>query len=147
MVFARIDNSAQGRPRNVILLSDETASRDKTLAYDTDVAEGSKLEILSVRVELTTDIAATARRIQLEVQDSAADVVRQFEFIPTFSTASNSNVWEAAPGQVERTGADADHVTLPPDFFLLPGQSLLISEADNQDASDTMVVHVLGRLA
>lgn len=146
MVFARIDNSAQGRPRNVVLLSDETASRDKTLAYDTDVAEGSKLEILSVRVELTTDLAATARRIQLEVQDSAADVVRQFEFVPTFSAASTSHSWEAAPGQVERTGTDADLVTLPPGFFLLPGQSLLIQEADSRDASDTMVVHVTGRI-
>lgn len=147
MVFAIIDRGGRGADKSVILISDETADRDKTLAYDTDIGVGNQMEILSVRVELSTDIAATARRILLEIQDSAADVVRQYEVRPTFSTASNSHVWELQHDLEEALGVGLDTMKLPPNFYLLPGQSLLITEADNRDASDTMVVHVLGRLS
>lgn len=150
MAWTRVDNqggSAQGLRLRDVLLSEEAATRDKVLDFDADVAEGKRLQLLSVRVELTTDNLSTARRIQLQVKDSGgSDVVRQFEFIPTFSTASSAKVWEAAIGVIERDDVSVAQVALPSDFMLLPGQTLEINEADNRDVDDTLVVHVWARL-
>lgn len=146
MVFAIVDkqSSPAVNPGQVFQLSDETASRDKTLTYNTTLVSGRRMRLLSLRVELTTSTGVLVRRIRIQIQDSGNDVLFEKELATTFNTASSAHTWQLALDQEEFVGIDQDQERLPSDLYLLPGQTLHVDEADNRNAADTMQVHLVG---
>lgn len=141
-----------------LTLSEEvTGVFSKALAWPASVpgvplASGSPLQVLGIRLEVTTTITSGSRRPVIEVWDDESDFVFSlqpaavapanattiFEFMAGFSP-SDSAVEPA--GTVVRASLPDESV------FVMPGGVLsILADAGATDTADTVVIHVRARV-
>lgn len=151
MAFSIIDRQPASSKMNsaVLLLSDEAASNALGLVYSTDIGIGTRVMILSVRIEYVATATVGTRIPTLVILDSALDTIRVVRTAQGTPTASQTINMEIAPGNLNNAGTSpAGNVTLhslPDDLFLLPGQTLAIVDLANIDVNDDMIAHVYVR--
>jgi len=110
------------------------------------VPANKEWRIVSLWVELTTTVTATVRQIEVQIQDTAADVVLQTVAGATQDVSITRN-YLFAPGVADMTAfRDTDKITNPfPDLLVLPA-AFVIRVFDNNAvdaAADDMVVQLI----
>jgi hypothetical protein len=147
---------ARGAGFTVMTLSEEvTGLGVKSLSWPASLpAEvlplaGSPLQILGIRMEITTTSTAGNRRPSIEVQDLGLDLV-QLATSSSVVAASTSLIFEFWPGhRVDNTFELAGTVvraSMPRGLRIYPGRQISLLDENVVDTADTMVVHVRARV-
>jgi hypothetical protein len=127
----------------IALVSDETANdSDKTIT----VTAGQVWQILSIRVELVTTANGLARQIEVQVRDTADDVI--FNVTPGLTQAASLTYWyNFAPSLADLSAIrDTNFVMtpFPPTMILPAGYDLRIYDNNAVDAAaDDMEIQLL----
>lgn len=140
-----------------LTLSEEAAAFSKTLIWPSAVPglgslDGRPIQILGVRLEVTTTATAGARRPLLELWDSSTDIVYSLQPAGT-AAANGTTIFEFLAGgiQGDATVEPAGTVvrsTMPDENMdVMPGGALsILADGAALDTSDTVVVHVRARV-
>jgi len=125
----------------IILVSDEPGNdNDKTLT----VPAGYEYQILWIWIELTTDANAGNRQLQIDLRDTADDVIGQIR-PGAVQAASLTRYYMFAPALADLTAfRDTDYLMtpLPPTVFLPAGFDLRVFDNNNISAVDDMVIQM-----
>ena len=133
-------------PEIAILLS-ELATNDssKDLLF-ADIGEGSHLELVAIRIELTTTATGGTRTMVCEVLTEADDVVYEMILDANTLGPSLSKTWQLGV-EVDPAVTAPQYVVLPQGLALFPGQKLRIRDSAAIDpTADDMLLHVHGLL-
>ncbi|RMG96174.1 MAG: hypothetical protein D6706_10625 [Chloroflexi bacterium] len=125
------------------LQADETlGDSDKTLT----VTAGKEWHIMSIHVELSTSATVGTRQLEIQVRDTADDVIASYRVRLT-QAESTSYHYEFAPGVANDTSiVDSNHATvaIPPTLILPAGYDVRIFDNNAVDAAaDNMIVQML----
>jgi len=139
-------NKALLRPRFVTLSEITVNSNNKALVYDTDIAEGSAFEIVSVRCEYTATGTAGARRPTQRIFNTGGDIIREHN--QADDVAAGATLTSELSRGIAVNGTTANPTlakeAFPHEFLVLPGQTIRFLDAQGVDAADDMVMHVSG---
>lgn len=110
----------------------------------------SHLELLAIRIELSTTSTAGNRTLSVRLETREVPDILYEIAIPNESLAPNqSRTWQLAPGVSETTVPpmlDVQEVNLPPLLHVNSDQRLVIEDSAGIDAQDDMIVHVMSRV-
>lgn len=119
-------------------------SSSKDLKFPDDIEIGTRVQLLSIRIEYEASAAGGQRRIGIQLLDPLLIVIRSFE-LAGMVMPNNSKIFEIAPGLVQGTAVTVEHETLPDGFVFAVGQTLRILDIGaNDPTGDNMIVHVTG---
>lgn len=143
--MAWTETHASARDGATAITLSEIAPDDsnKDLVFSSDIRIENYLEVLSIRIELTTTATVGNRLMVLELLSSAGDVLREVILDANSLAASLSRTWELAPLNDPAVTAP-QYVQMAP-MTLYGGQILRIRDSAAVDAAaDDMVIHVHG---
>jgi hypothetical protein len=135
----------RGLRESIELHSEEVADdSDKSFVVATD-GNAPAYEVLGIRLEIATDATVGNRDFDLEVQDSASDVVFNMPLsaATTLAASSSLNV-ELVPDAVNRAAINGMVIEyMPRGLFLRTGDSLRIRDrAAVAAAGDDIIIHL-----
>ncbi len=103
------------------------------------------LEILGIRVELTTTITAGNRQISIQAEDATGDVFGTWE-AAAVQAASDTVIYEFYPGAVAGVVGGQRHEALPVGLLIGVDQVIRVGDsAGIASAADDMLVHIRAR--
>lgn len=150
----RIVNGVNGQTVSVLNALSVSDSWRVSLQSDEDANDSDKIftvpaskewQILWIWVELTSTGTAGDRQLEVEIQDSANDVIAEVARAGAVQAASLTRNYLFAPGLVDLTSfRDTDYLTVPvPPIFLKAGDQIRIFDNNAVDASaDDMVIQM-----
>lgn len=155
MAWVVADRSDAANGVYLTLSEEVTGVFSKALAWPASVPSlqsSSPLQILGIRLEVTTTATAGARRPVVEVWDDEADFVYSVQPATT-APANAATTFEFVAGAIpsDTTSEVAGTIVRVPmpdeSIFVMPGGTLsILADAGAADTADTMVVHVRARV-
>lgn len=144
MVYTSRDGQAFG----AILMQDLAVDdSNKPLLVGSALEVAGPIEILGVRVELTTTIAGGNRQLSIRLEDSnSGDVAGQWDALTVVIASQTDQFHEFMPGRVAGTVAGQFYEYLPFALIVNNGQTLRVFDsAEIAVAADDMIVHIRAR--
>ena len=115
-----------------------------------DHIQVSHIEILAIRIELTTTATGGNRILSVRIEATVDPVILYEVAIVNDSLApSQSRTWQLAPEVTETVVPpvqDNQEVKLPPSLHVNSNQRLVIEDSAGIDDADSMIAHVMSRV-
>jgi hypothetical protein len=147
MAWTRVRLGRDTRKGGLLIIESEEVAADQDKLYT--VGSGEKVEVLAIRVELTTGVGVADRAPIITVQDAAANDVRLILGSDTVTAASTTRSYNFVKGGegslVPPTSGNEVVEQLPEDFILGAGEDLRFT-LDNVQADETVVIHMTLRV-
>ena len=153
MVFTPLQSVINHRGTSHVTLSDIAPNANSKILELSDVGadlQAAHLEILAIRIELTTTATGGNRILSVRIEAIMVPDILYEVAIDNDSLASNqSRTWQLAPGVTETTAPPMQAlqaVKLPPRLHVNSNQRLVIEDSAGIDSLDDMIVHVMSRV-
>jgi len=146
MAFSLTESSLHVGSSIVTLSDTGLNASSKTLLLADAGTTAAYLELLAIRIELTTTATVGNRLMAVRVElTTGPDILYAVTIAANSLAASLSRTWQLAPG-VDEAITSPQQVQMPQGIYVFAGQQLVIEDSAAVDAAaDDMIVHVLAR--
>ena len=147
MAFTTLQSSGY-RGTSIVAASDVAVNDSSKTLLIADFAEGAFLELLAIRIELSTTATVTNRTMAVRIEATAGpDILYELEVTSPTLAPSLSKTWQIAPGADDAIATPRQQVQMASGLHVYTGQQLVIEDSAAVDpAADDLIVHVIGRL-